>query len=41
MECGSLTMTITESLLSEFDQAMATTRRVLERVPSDKGRSVE
>ena len=26
-----------ETLLPEFDQEMATTRRVLERVPSDKG----
>jgi uncharacterized damage-inducible protein DinB len=30
-------MTIAESLLPEFDQEMATTRRLLERVPSDKG----
>ena len=30
-------MTIAEKLLPEFDQEMATTRRVLERVPSDKG----
>lgn len=30
-------MSISETLLSEFDQEMATTRRVLERVPSDKG----
>jgi uncharacterized damage-inducible protein DinB len=30
-------MTIAETLLPEFDQEMATTRRVLERVPSDKG----
>lgn len=30
-------MSIAESLLPEFDQEMATTRRVLERVPSDKG----
>jgi uncharacterized damage-inducible protein DinB len=29
-------MTIAEGLLPEFDQEMATTRRVLERVPSDK-----
>ena len=29
-------MTIAESLLPEFDQEMATTRRLLERVPSDK-----
>ena len=26
-----------ETLLAEFDQEMATTRRVLERIPSDKG----
>ena len=30
-------MSIGQSLLPEFDQEMATTRRVLERVPSDKG----
>ena len=30
-------MTIGESLIPEFDQEMATTRRVLERVPSEKG----
>jgi uncharacterized damage-inducible protein DinB len=30
-------MSIAETLLPEFDQEMATTRRVLERVPSDKG----
>jgi uncharacterized damage-inducible protein DinB len=30
-------MTIAATLLSEFDQEMATTRRVLERVPTDKG----
>lgn len=30
-------MSIGESLLSEFDQEMATTRRLLERVPGDKG----
>jgi uncharacterized damage-inducible protein DinB len=30
-------MTISDTLLPEFDQEMATTRRVLERVPSDKG----
>ncbi len=29
-------MSIGQSLLPEFDQEMATTRRVLERVPSDK-----
>lgn len=30
-------MTIAESMLAEFDGEMATTRRVLERVPSDQG----
>jgi uncharacterized damage-inducible protein DinB len=30
-------MTIGSSMLPEFDQEMATTRRLLERVPSDKG----
>jgi len=30
-------MSIGESLLPEFDQEMATTRRVLERVPDDQG----
>ena len=30
-------MTMAEQLLPEFDQEMATTRRLLERVPSDKG----
>lgn len=30
-------MTIAASLLPEFDQEMATTRRLLERVPGDKG----
>jgi uncharacterized damage-inducible protein DinB len=30
-------MTIAETLLPEFDQEMATTRRVIERVPGDKG----
>jgi uncharacterized damage-inducible protein DinB len=30
-------MSIADSLLPEFDQEMATTRRVLERVPSEKG----
>jgi uncharacterized damage-inducible protein DinB len=30
-------MTIGQSMLQEFDQEMATTRRLLERVPSDKG----
>src|SRR5205809_8070525 len=29
-------MTIAESLLPEFDHEMATTRKLLERVPSDK-----
>src|SRR6267143_1534369 len=31
-------MTTAETLLPEFDQEMATTRRVLERVPTDKGK---
>ncbi|HEX9580515.1 MAG TPA: DinB family protein [Gemmatimonadales bacterium] len=31
-------MTIAETLLPEFDQEMTTTRRVLERVPTDKGK---
>src|SRR5882672_12653008 len=30
-------MTISTTLLPEFDQEMATTRRLLERVPTDKG----
>ena len=30
-------MTISETLLPEFDEEMATTRRVIERVPSEKG----
>lgn len=30
-------MSIADTLLPEFDQEMATTRRALERVPSDKG----
>jgi uncharacterized damage-inducible protein DinB len=30
-------MTIAETLLAEFDSEMGTTRRVLERVPSDQG----
>src|SRR5262245_31770681 len=30
-------MTISETLLPEFETEMATTRRVLERVPSDQG----
>jgi uncharacterized damage-inducible protein DinB len=30
-------MTIAETFLPEFDQEMATTRRLLERVPADKG----
>ena len=30
-------MAIAETLLPEFDQEMTTTRRLLERVPSDKG----
>ena len=29
-------MTIAESLLPEFDHEMATTRRLLERVPEDR-----
>ena len=31
-------MSISDTLLPEFDQEMKTTRRVLERVPSDKGK---
>ena len=31
-------MSIAETLLPEFDQEMATTRRLLERVPSDRGK---
>ena len=30
-------MTIAETFLPEFDQEMATTRRLLERVPAEKG----
>src|SRR3982750_1380737 len=30
-------MSIADSLLPEFDQEMATTRKVIERVPADKG----
>jgi uncharacterized damage-inducible protein DinB len=30
-------MSISDTLLPEFDQEMATTRRLLERVPTDKG----
>src|SRR5439155_3730148 len=30
-------MTIAQTLLPEFDQEMTTTRRLLERVPSDRG----
>lgn len=30
-------MTISETLLPEFDQEMQTTRKVLERIPSEKG----
>ncbi|HYS70675.1 MAG TPA: DinB family protein [Gemmatimonadaceae bacterium] len=30
-------MSIADTLLPEFDQEMATTRKVIERVPSDKG----
>src|SRR6266508_2574923 len=35
--CWRTSMTIAEKLVAEFDREMATTRRVLERVPSDKG----
>jgi len=31
-------MSIADTLLPEFDQEMATTRRVVERVPTDKGK---
>ncbi|HMI47066.1 MAG TPA: DinB family protein [Gemmatimonadaceae bacterium] len=31
-------MSIADTLLPEFDQEMATTRRVIERVPTDKGK---
>ena len=31
-------MTISETLLPEFDQEMATTRKTLERIPTDKGK---
>jgi DNA topoisomerase VI subunit B len=31
-------MSIAEALLPEFDQEMATTRRLLERVPTEKGK---
>lgn len=31
-------MSIADTLLPEFDQEMATTRRLLERVPTDKGK---
>src|SRR5438045_8843024 len=31
-------MSIADTLLPEFDQEMATTRRLLERVPADKGK---
>ena len=31
-------MTISDTLLPEFDQEMATTRRLLQRVPTDKGK---
>src|SRR5690606_27495913 len=34
---GGMPMTIAETFLPEFDQEMATTRRLLERVPSEKG----
>lgn len=33
---GEESMSISETFLPEFDQEMATTRRLLERVPSDK-----
>jgi uncharacterized damage-inducible protein DinB len=35
--CGDH-MSIADTLLPEFDQEMATTRRVVERVPTDKGK---
>src|SRR5437588_12160191 len=31
-------MSIADTLLPEFDQEMATTRKVIERVPTDKGK---
>ena len=31
-------MSIADALLPEFDQEMATTRRLLERIPTDKGK---
>ncbi len=31
-------MSIADTLLPEFDQEMATTRRVVDRVPTDKGK---
>ncbi len=31
-------MSIADTLLPEFDREMATTRKVLERVPTDKGK---
>ncbi len=31
-------MSLADTLLPEFDQEMATTRRVLERIPTDKGK---
>ena len=34
----TLQLTIAQTLLPEFDQEMATSRRLLERVPTDKGR---
>jgi uncharacterized damage-inducible protein DinB len=34
---GDTPMTIGQALLPEFDQEMASTRRAIERVPSDKG----
>src|SRR5882762_574649 len=34
---GGSIMSMRDTLLPEFDQEMATTRRLLERVPGDKG----
>jgi uncharacterized damage-inducible protein DinB len=34
---GGAEVSIAETMLPEFDQEMATTRRLLERVPTDKG----
>ena len=36
---GVHTMSIADTLLPEFDQEMATTRKLIERVPSDKATS--